>query len=492
MTTNDQFRFIWNQIDLSDPIWACLKDAQQYASIRDEFRLYQFLMSLHKDFEPIRGQFLNRSHAPSLDTTVNELVREEARLTTLQAQNKLNVLVITPSAPPIKQSRQSGDFSDSSNHHKQTNKKFCNYCKRPGHTIQTCYCHNKSIAVVANIEPASPMASISAKSQSSRSTINLSPTELQEIIAQAVRMASNASLSTALSVLPGKSQTWLFDFACCNHMTPHSSLFSKLDPTPHPLNIHIADGSTMHGNSLGFVSTSNLFVLGVFHIPDLSYNLCSVRQLAELGYRLIFYYSWCIVQDPRTGEEIGTGPRVGHMFLVDNFHFPPVAPVSIATAVSSLPPLALWHSHLGHASSSRVQQLTSKGLLGSMSKDNFDCTSCQLGKQLALPFNNSESISNSIFELIHSNVWGPFPVANIGGSRYFVFFIDDYSRYSWIFPMKSRSEILPIYSNFAKMVETQFSKRIKTFRSDNALEYTQYAFQTLLHSYGTVHHLTSL
>ena len=56
--------------------------------------------------------------------------------------------------------------------------------------------------------------------------------------------------------------------------------------------------------------------------------------------------------------------------------------------------------------------------------------------------------------------------------------------------MKSRSEILPKYNNFAKIVETQFSKRVKTFRSDNALEYTQYAFQALLHSYGTVHHLT--
>ena len=56
--------------------------------------------------------------------------------------------------------------------------------------------------------------------------------------------------------------------------------------------------------------------------------------------------------------------------------------------------------------------------------------------------------------------------------------------------MKSCFKILLIYSNFAKMVETQFSKRIKTFRSDNVLEYTQYAFQALLHSYGTVHHLT--
>ena len=181
------------------------------------------------------------------------------------------------------------------------------------------------------------------------------------------------------------------------------------------------------------------------------------------------------------------------MFPMDNLHLPPVAPVSVATtaaAISSLPSLALWHSCLGHASSSRVQQLASRGLLGSMSKDNFDCISCQLGKQPALSFNNSESISNSILELIYSNVWGPFPVASIGGSRYFVVFIDDYSRYNWIFPIKSRSEILPIYSNFAKMVETQFSKRIKTFRSNHALKYTQYAFQALLHFYGTIHHLT--
>ncbi|RVW75220.1 Retrovirus-related Pol polyprotein from transposon TNT 1-94 [Vitis vinifera] len=307
----DQLRFIWDQIDLSDPTWACSKDAQQYASIRDEFRLYEFLMSLHKDFEPIRGQLLNRSPAPSLDTAVNELVREEARLATLQAQNKLNVLAITPSTPLIEQPQQLGDFSGSSNCRKQTNKKFCNYCKRPGHTIETCYRRNKSTADVANTEPTPPTASTSAESQSSGSTINLSSTELQEIIAQAVRMAGNASLSTALYVLP-------------------------------------ADGSTMHGNSLGFVSTSNLSVPGVFH-------------------------------DPRTGQELGTDPRVGRMFPVNNLHLPPVAPVSVAVAaaaVSSLPSLALWHSRLGHAPSSRVQQLVSRGLLGSVSKDNFDYTSC--------------------------------------------------------------------------------------------------------------------
>ena len=72
-------------------------------------------------------------------------------------------------------------------------------------------------------------------------------------------------------------------------MTSHLSIFSKLDPAPHPLNIHTANGSTMHGNSLGFVSTSNLSVLGVFHVPDLSYNLCFVGKLAELRYRFFFF-----------------------------------------------------------------------------------------------------------------------------------------------------------------------------------------------------------
>ena len=168
------------------------------------------------------------------------------------------------------------------------------------------------------------------------------------------------------------------DFACCNHITPHSSLFSELKPAPHHLNIHTANGSTMSGHNIGSVSTSNLLVPGVFNVPDLSYNLFSVGQLAELGYRIIVDYFGCIMQDSRTRQELGTGPRVGRMFPVDNLRLTLVAPASVvtATAVSSVPSLTLWHARLGHASSFRVQQLASRGLLGSVSTKNFDCVSC--------------------------------------------------------------------------------------------------------------------
>ena len=337
------------------------------------------------------------------------------------------------------------------------------------------------------------MAPVFAQSQSSGSTFTISRDDLINIIANVIRMVGNTSYSSSLSTLSGMSPTfWFMDSACCNHITPHWSLFSELKPAPHPLNIRTANGSTMSDHNIGSISSSNLLVPRVFNVPNLFYNLFFVGQLAELGYRIIFDYSRCIVQDPRMGQELWTGPRVGRMFPVDNLHLPLVALVSVAVvaAVSSVPSLALWHARLGHASSSWVQQLAFRGLLGSVSTENFDCVSFQLGKQPTLPFNTSESISTDIFDLIHSYVWRPSFVSSIGGSQYFVVFVDDYSCYSWIFNMKYRFELLQVYSNFAKMVETQFSKRITIFRSDNALEYTQYAFQAVLHSYGTIHQLT--
>ena len=146
------------------------------------------------------------------------------------------------------------------------------------------------------------MAPISTKSKSSGSIITISTVDLQNIIANTICMVGNASYSSSLSISSGMSpSSWLMDFACCNHMTPHSSLFSQLELAPHLLNIHTANGSTMSGHNIGSISTSSLSVPRVFNVPDLSYNLLSVGQLTELGYRIIFDYSRCIMQDPRTG-----------------------------------------------------------------------------------------------------------------------------------------------------------------------------------------------
>ena len=155
------------------------------------------------------------------------------------------------------------------------------------------------------------MAPISANSKSFKSTIAISTVDLQNIITDTIRMVGNASYSSSLSVTFGMPpSSWLMDFACCNHMTPHSSLFSQLEPAPHPLNICTTNDSTMFGHNIGSISTSNLLVPRVFNVPNLSFNLFSVGQLAELGYHIIFDYYGCIVQDPRTRQELGDRSRM--------------------------------------------------------------------------------------------------------------------------------------------------------------------------------------
>ena len=143
---------------------------------------------------------------------------------------------------------------------------------------------------------------------------------------------------------------------------------------------------------------------------------------------------------------------------------------------------------LGHASISRVKQLVSRSLLGSVSNKSFDYMPCQFGKQTVLLFNNSVSHALSSFDLIHSDVWGPSPISTPGGSHYFVIFVDDFSRYTWIYLFKNRFELYQIYRDFTKMIETQFSKPIKVFRSDNAQEYKAPEFTSILHQFGIVPH----
>ena len=116
------------------------------------------------------------------------------------------------------------------NRRQQSNKRFCsfcNFCKRFGHNIETCYQLNKSAVsisatTVVNTESVQPMAPVSTQSQSSGSTFTISRDDLINIIANVIRMVSNASYSSSLSALSGMSPTsWLMDSVCCNHMTPH-------------------------------------------------------------------------------------------------------------------------------------------------------------------------------------------------------------------------------------------------------------------------------
>jgi len=143
----------------------------------------------------------------------------------------------------------------------------------------------------------------------------------------------------------------------------------------------------------------------------------------------------------------------------------------------------LWHSLLGHVSASRLKYLASTGTLGELQTiDISDCCGCKL-----VAFNKSVSISNAPFDLVHSDVWGPSPILTKGGSRYYVSFIDDYTRYCWVYLMKNRYEFFDIYHMFRAMVKTQHNVVKKCFHCDLGGEYTSNNFKELLAYDGTIH-----
>ena len=247
--------------------------------------------------------------------------------------------------------------------------------------------------------------------------------------------------------------------------------------------IHTTNGSRLQITHTGHATSSSLSLPDTYLVPHLSFNLISIGQLCDIGLTVLFSSSGCQVQDPQTGQILGTGRKVGRLFELTSLH---ISSSPVSAAVTSVSPSYQWHLRLGHASASKLRVLASRGLLDSVKLESFDCLHCHLAKQPTLSFHNSNSSTTFPFQLIHSDIWGPSPVASINGYRYFVLFIDDYSRFTWVYFMKHKSELCQIYKNFVVMIKTQFSYTIQTLRTDNAMEYQDSTLLQFLASQGTV------
>lgn len=104
----------------------------------------------------------------------------------------------------------------------------------------------------------------------------------------------------------------------------------------------------------------------------------------------------------------------------------------------------LWHSRLGHLHDQGIHELEKTGKIPTLKKGvGAVCESCVMAKQHKVTFERTESRSNGILDLIHSDVWGPAPTRSRGGTYYFVTFIDDYSRKTWVFLMESAHKSQP-------------------------------------------------
>jgi hypothetical protein len=112
------------------------------------------------------------------------------------------------------------------------------------------------------------------------------------------------------------------------------------------------------------------------------------------------------------------------------------------------------------------------------------CKGCALGKNVKKPFPSSNNRSKEILDLIHSNVFSPMLVRSLGGSIYYVIFIDDYLRKTWLYLLKSKDEVFNKFQEFKAEIENLTNNNIKTLRTDNGGEYTSKEFVAFCKSTG--------
>ena len=94
---------------------------------------------------------------------------------------------------------------------------------------------------------------------------------------------------------------------------------------------------------------------------------------------------------------------------------------------------------------------------------------------MSFPFGAKRA--NKILELVHSDVFGPVSVPSLGKSVYYVSFIDDFSRNTWIYFLRRKSKVFDKFKEFKALVENQTEKKIKVLRTDNGGEFCKKEFE---------------
>lgn len=122
---------------------------------------------------------------------------------------------------------------------------------------------------------------------------------------------------------------------------------------------------------------------------------------------------------------------------------------------------------------------------------NFACEICADGKLARSPFEKNGTRANGLLETIHSDVCGPMSVKSIGGSKFYVTFIDDFSRKTFVYIIKSKDQVFECFKKFKALVENQTNKKIKIFRSDGGGEYDNKNFSDLFDNEGILHQQTA-
>ena len=155
----------------------------------------------------------------------------------------------------------------------------------------------------------------------------------------------------------------------------------------------------------------------------------------------------------------------------------------------------LWHSRYGHLNFKSLHQLGSKCMVSripiiAVPRKIWEV--CVAGKQTRNSFQSQLSTrSKDVLEVVHSDVCGPFKSLSLAGNRYFITFVDEFSRMIWLYVIKLKGEVFEIFQIFKASVERESGKRLKILRTDGGGEFTSNDFENYCQKNGIQHEVTA-
>ncbi|KAK1679090.1 hypothetical protein QYE76_039938 [Lolium multiflorum] len=289
---------------------------------------------------------------------------------------------------------------------------------------------------------------------------------------------------------------WVFDSGCTNHMTGGKGV---LDQFIEDINKRssITFGDNSKGKVLGYgkvAISKDLCLETVMLVEHLGYNLLSIYHLADAGYNSYFTKYYVQVFRSDNLKLVLVGYVENNLYVVDLSKESPSFSTCLMAAKHDEG--WLWHRRLGHVNMRNLKQLLKGehivGLTGVTFEKDRVCSACVAGKQLKKkhPIKSIVTTSRPL-ELLHLDLFGPSHYDTLGGSKYGLVIVDDYSRYSWVFLLKSKDETHREFITFAKKAQRMYESEIKAIRTDNGTEFKNYTMQEFVDDEGIKHEFSA-
>ncbi|UYV71013.1 K02A2.6-like [Cordylochernes scorpioides] len=369
-------------------------------------------------------------------------------------------------------------FSNSKHFHKNRNgnKPICFICAKPGHKAIECWHNPKNNRGSENKQTSKNKP----EHQNKAKFVNLQPEE---------HVSNIKEYETTQ-----QPEEWVVDSGASCHMTSNRDLL-KEEREVHKT-IKLADDSEIISNAEGAIEIEGQNKLirlnDVLYVEKLSGNLMSVNKLVDDNKKVLFDKDGGHIME-EDGEEILMAQRINDFYIIKTS-----APEEIPSQAlkATLHTWNDWHKRLGHLNEEYMKQMLKNNSAHNFNTQSQNMDTCQVCIQAKHPRTPFKPVlypqSTRPLDLIHIDLIGPIQEESIGGAKYVLTLVDDFSRKIFVEFLSSKLETFDIIRSFIEEIEKEKEIKVKQLRSDNGKEFTNHQMTQYLKGKGIKHQLTNV